>query len=172
MSKRYELVLAIYLTRRGFAFVVFEGPLSPVDWGITRRDGLEKNDRCLKVISTLLQRYRPDVLVLQDTSWTGTHRPQRITNLNSATFELAERQSIAVCAFSSERVRVAFSHLGTPNKYAIAEAIAKHIPAFERYLPPPRKPWMSEDIRMGLFEAAALVLTFFHSKADGEQDAA
>jgi hypothetical protein len=172
MFKRYELVLAIYLTRRGFAFVLFEGSLSPVDWGITRRDGLGKNDRCLTVISALLRRYRPDVLILQDMSWTGTHRPRRITDLNSATFELAERHGIAVCAFSNERVRAAFSHVGSPSKYTIAEAIAKHIPAFERYLPPPRKPWMPEDSRMGLFEAAALALTFFHSATGGDQEAA
>jgi hypothetical protein len=40
-------------------------------------------------------------------------------------------------------------------------ARAKHIPAFERHVPPPRKPWMSEDARMGLFDAAALALIFF-----------
>jgi hypothetical protein len=56
----------------------------------------------------------------------------------------------------------------TPSKYAIAEAIAKHLPAFERHLPPQRKPWMSEDSRMGIFNAAALALTFFQSTAGGE----
>jgi hypothetical protein len=47
------------------------------------------------------------------------------------------------------------------NKQIIAEAIARHVPAFERYVPPPRKPWMSEDARMGLVDAAALGLVFF-----------
>jgi hypothetical protein len=32
--RRYDLVLAIYPQTRGFAFVLFEGWLSPVDWGI------------------------------------------------------------------------------------------------------------------------------------------
>ena len=50
-------------------------------------------------------------------------------------------------------------------KQMVAEAIAKHIPAFERYVPPPRKPWMSEDSRMGLFDAAALGLVFFQNAA-------
>ncbi len=172
MLKRYELVLAIYLTRRGFAFVLFEGSLSPVDWGTTRRDGYAKNDSCLKVVTVLIRRYQPDVLVLQDTSWTGTHRSKRITNLNAAIFELAEGLGIPVCVFSRDRVRVTFSHLGSPSKHAIAEAITRHIPAFERYLPPPRKPWMAEDARMGLFDAAALALTFFQSAAGGEQKAA
>jgi len=49
------------------------------------------------------------------------------------------------------------------DRRSLALVIAQHIPAFERYLPPPRKPWMSEDARMGLFDAAALALTFFQS---------
>ena len=52
---------------------------------------------------------------------------------------------------------------GVLNKQSLAETIARHIPAFARYLPPPRKPWMSEDSRMSLFDAAALALTFFQS---------
>ena len=53
----------------------------------------------------------------------------------------------------------------------IAETIAKHIPAFDRYLPPPRKPWMSEDPRMAVFDAVALALTFLRSVADGGKEA-
>jgi hypothetical protein len=51
--------------------------------------------------------------------------------------------------------------MGFTNKQMLASLIAKHIPAFERHVPPPRKPRMSEDARMGLFDAAALVLVFF-----------
>jgi hypothetical protein len=166
--QRYELALAIYLTRRGFAFVLFEGSLSPLDWGTTRRYGPEKNDHCLKIAGALFRRYHPDVLVLQDTSWTGTQRSERIMNLNAALFEFAERQGLPVCAFSRDSVRTVFGYLGSPTKHAIAEVIAKHIPAFEPYLPPERKPWMEEDARMGIFDAAALALTFFESTAGGE----
>jgi len=41
------------------------------------------------------------------------------------------------------------------TKHKIAEAIAKHIPALDLYVPPARKPWMSEKARMGIFDAAA-----------------
>jgi hypothetical protein len=167
---RYNLAIAIYLTAHGFAFTLFEGPLSPVDWGIVRRDGPEKNRGCLKAIRTLLHRYRPDVLVLQDTSWTGTPRPQRITDLNAAIFKTAEDLAISVCAFSGDQVRAAFGSVQPSTRHALAEAIVKHIPAFEGFLPKPRKWWNSEDPRMGLFDAAALALTFFHSKG-GEQAA-
>jgi hypothetical protein len=163
--KRYELLLAIYLTKRGLAYVLLEGSLAPVDWGSTRRPGATKNKQCLSFAAMLMRRYQPDVLVLQDTSWTGTRRSPRITDLNASLFEVAEALGIPVCAFSRERVRAAFGHLGSPNKHEIAEAIGKHIPAFERHLPPQRKPWMSEDSRMGIFDAAALALTFIQSAA-------
>jgi len=166
--QRYELVLAIYLTRRGLAFVLFEGSFSPLDWGSRRRDGSEKNSYCLKAARTLFHRYRPDVVVLQDTSWTGTVRSRRIMNLNVAIFEAAEQQGLPVCAFSRDQVRTAFRHLPSPTKDAIAEAIAKHISAFQPYLPPQRKRWQDEDARMGIFDAAALALTFFKGAAGGE----
>jgi hypothetical protein len=168
MLNRYDLVLAIYLTKRGLAFVVFQGSLSPLDWGSTRRYGPEKNDHCLKIAGALFSRYQPEVLVLQDTSWTGTRRTARITNLNAAIFELADQHGLSVCSFSRDRVWAGFSYLGSPTKYAIAEAIAKHIPAFEHHLPRRRKHYMDEDARMGIFDAAALALTFFESAAGGE----
>jgi hypothetical protein len=172
IARRYEFVLAIYPTRRGFAYALFEGSLSPVDWGIARRSGERKNERCLRMIAALFLRYEPDVLILQDTSPTGTLRSKRVQNLNSAIGEMAERNGIPVRCYSRAGVRLAFNHLKSPSKQAIAESIAKHIPAFERYLPRPRKRWMAEDTRMDLFDAVALVLTFFRSIAGGEAEAA
>src|SRR3981081_1306019 len=102
--KRYALVLAIYPTNRGFAFVLFEGALSPIDWGIARRDGHEKNSRCLTLIAALFLRYEPDVLVLQDTSLAGTQRSPRIIDLNIAISELAEEPGMPVHAYSRARV--------------------------------------------------------------------
>jgi len=166
--KRYEFVLAIYPSARGIAFTLFEGPLSPIDWGTRRARGQRGNNRCLRIIDALLIRYRPDVVVLQDTSPKGTHRSRRVTSLNAAIGELAERHSISVYAYSRAEVRLAFGHLAFTSKHAIAEAIAKHIPAFERYLPPRRKLWMSEDSRMWVIDAAMLALTFFQSASGGE----
>jgi len=159
-------VLAVYLSTRGFGFVLFEGPLSPVDWGVkdVRRSG--KNDACLLAIAKMLERYRPGILVLQDTSERGTPRARRIRHLNVAIAELAESVGIERIAFSRSEVMRAFANVGALNKRQVAETIARKIPAFERYLPPVRKPWMSEDSRMSLFDAAALALTFFQSPCD------
>jgi hypothetical protein len=161
--RRYELVLSVYPNTRGFAFVLFEGPLSPFDWGVKEMRGRGKHSRCLAKIIAILDRYQPEIMVLQDTSSNGTRRARGVTNLNAAISELADDRGILVYPYSREDVRGAFGYLGAVNKQIIAEVIAKHIPAFGRYVPPPRKPWMSEDARMGLFDAAALGLVFFQS---------
>jgi hypothetical protein len=103
------------------------------------------------------------VVVLQDMSERGTHRPHRIRRLNKTITERAESNGLPVRFFSRNDVRRCFAYLQTVSKDAIAAAITKHIPAFERFLPPPRKLWKSEDARMGIFDAAALALTFFYT---------
>ncbi|WP_035680678.1 hypothetical protein, partial [Bradyrhizobium liaoningense] len=151
------------LNTRGFAFIMFEGHVSPFDWGIRETRGPRKGKGCLLRISQIIDRYAPDVLVIQDTSEQGTRRARWISTLNRSIVSLANDRGVPVFAYSRDRVRGAFERHGCPNKQSLAELIAKHIPAFEQYVPPPRKPWMSEDRRMGLFDAAALALVFFES---------
>ncbi|SDG43964.1 Holliday junction resolvasome RuvABC endonuclease subunit [Bradyrhizobium sp. Rc2d] len=165
MLRRHALVLSVYLNTRGFAFIVFEGHLSPFDWGIRETRGPRKNNTCLIRITTVFDRYAPDALVIQNTSESGTERARRIRNLNSAIVKLAEARGIPVFAYSRDQVRRTFEPYGCPNKESLAELIAKHIPAFEQYVPPRRRSWMSEDRRMGLFDAAALALVFFQTLA-------
>ena len=161
---RYDLVMAVFPNARGFAHVVFEGPLSPVDWGMSDVRGDHRNRQCLRLVSVLLARYAPDILILRDVSCILPVRRQRLPQLIEAIEALAETKGIPVAKFSREQVRQSFSHLGSPTRYAIVETIAKHIPMFEPFFPPVRKIWKNEDRRMGLFDAAALALTFFHRR--------
>ena len=160
-TRRHTLVLAIYPHTRGLAFVVFEGPLSPYDWGLFEARGNDKNADCIERVRRLLERYRPDVLVLQRMGKSGTRRGARVEALNEEMLTLAVQLKIRCVAFSREEVQQTFNYLGTVNKQIVAETLARHIPALEQYLPPPRKLWRAEDPRLSLFEAAALVWKFF-----------
>jgi hypothetical protein len=68
-----------------------------------------------------------------------TRRTHRIRRLNELVVELAENLCVPVVSYSRPQVRECFAYLGTVNKDQIATAIAKHIPQFGRFLPPPRK---------------------------------
>ena len=168
--KRRKLVLAIYFQTSGFGFVLLEHGFSPVDWGAPEVRGQDRAKRCLKQIDALLALHTPDILILQDMSRRGTRRTPRIQNLNRQTLLLAKRRGVAVRTFSRAQVLDYFQEFGATKKQRIAETIAKHIPALSLYVPPPRKPWKSEDARMGIFEAAALAWTFSQSN-DGERGA-
>jgi hypothetical protein len=163
------LTLAIYFSTRGSSFVLFEGTDSPYDWGIFEVPGPRKEAKCQRKVLQLLDRYEIDVLVLQDTGPEGTRRASRLANLNAAVEAAARQNGVPVFKYSRADV-YAFASAGFSNKQNLAEVIAKHIPyipALEGHVPPPRKPWKSEDARMALFDAAALALVFFQKA--GEQ---
>jgi hypothetical protein len=171
-TRRHDLVLAVYPNTRGFAFVLFEGSLAPVDWGIVKVSSEEKNRDSIRRIAQLLGRFTPEALVLQDMSENGARRARRIRDLNEAIGLLAETQGVPVFRYSRGKEREHFASFGMSGKRGIAEAIAKQIPMLARFLPPVRKIWMSEDARMGLFDATALALTFFYRDTLGETQAA
>jgi hypothetical protein len=161
--RKYPLIAAIYPNTRGFAFVVFEGPFAPVDWGTTAARGFDKNQHCLKMATRLFAHYSPELLLLQDTSTEEAHRAERIRFLNNDLAVIANDEGVEVIRVTRAQVRRTFSYLDAPTKHQIATAIVRHIPAFERLLPRIRKPWMSEDARMGIFDATSLVFAYFQS---------
>ena len=132
-----RLITAIYLNSRGFGFALFEGPIAPLDWGTVEIRGKEKREKLLARVDAVFARHRPDVVVLQDTSERGTHRPHRIRRLNETIAVRAESYGVPVRFFTRNDVRRRFAYLQMVSKDAIAAAIAKHIPALGRFLPPP-----------------------------------
>jgi hypothetical protein len=58
-----------------------------------------------------------------------------------------------------------FSESGASNKQDIAIAITARYPELAPRLPHFRKPWMSEDYRMSIFDAVGLGLMVFHIPA-------
>ena len=162
-----ELVLAIYPQTSGFAFVLFKGWDAPVDFGAYEVRGGVKNARCMKRAESLLALHSPDVLVLQQMS--RSDRAPRIQQLNRNIAELGRSYDITVHTYRRAELRESFAyHFDATTKQRIAETIAQQIPALSLYLPPERKPWKGEHLRMGIFEAAALAWMYFH---DDHRDA-
>lgn len=156
--QRYDLILSIYLTIRGYAYVLAEGPLNPVDWSTSEARGPEKNTKCLKSIEALVKRYRPDILILENASHKSSWRSLRVQKLNSDICVFAQDYGIPVISVSREEIKAAFARHGAETKDEIAEVISERIPVLASYLPPVRKSWVSVDARMGLFDAAAQLL--------------
>jgi hypothetical protein len=157
-----NIIAALFPNARGFAYVVFEDGTFPIDWGISDVAGGEKAERCLCRLNDIIDRYRPNVLLLRDARGL---RARRTVEIIEASSSLAESWGVDAVNVSSKQVREAFAQLGPrPTRYARAEAIIQEIPMFGPYLPPVRKIWKGEDRRMGLFDAAGLAITFLKSR--------
>jgi hypothetical protein len=163
-----QLVCAIYPSTRGFGYAIFERPHSLVDWGVKAIHSRQKNLASLRKVRELLSFYRPDVLVLEDYRGRGSRRAKRIQTLINLIAAHAAEERIATASFSRSDVRACF---GLTTKREIAETIVREFPELEPRLPPVRKIWMSEDVRMNIFDAAALAVTFFDTKTQDKQAA-
>ena len=154
-------VLAIDPSTRGFGFAILEGPERLIDWAV-KETKVNKNAKSLKLIDDLIDRYQPNVIVVEDYEGKGSRRCYRVGALINDISKLAAKRKIMVRSFSRAKVKQAFFESGAVNKHEIASAIAKGFPELAPRLPRVRKPWMSEDYRMSIFDAVALATAFFH----------
>ncbi len=163
MSRKQTRVLAIDPCTRGFGFAVLEGPDRLIDWGV-KETKTDKKRRSLKFIAELVDLYQPSVVVVEDYKAKGSRRCRRVGKLIDDITKLALNRELKVRRFSRLKVKHGFADSGTKTKYEIAIAITKRFPELAPRLPRVRKPWMSEDYRMSIFDAMGLGLCFFHSQ--------
>jgi Holliday junction resolvasome RuvABC endonuclease subunit len=156
-------VLAIDPSVRGLGFAILEGPNQLIDWGV-KETKTDKKRRSLKLVDELIEQYRPIVIVVEDYEAKGSRRCRRVKALIADISKLAAKKRVKVRKFSRLKVKQTFSGAGASNKYEIAVAIANRFPELAPRLPRFRKPWMSEDYRMSIFDAVGLGIIFFTPK--------
>lgn len=159
-QEKYQAVLGVHPTARGMGWVIAASPLTLIDWGIIRASG-DKNATCLRRISELIETFSPAVIVIRHASGSSRKRVKRVQRLVTAVVQLARTRNIEIKLFAEKQVRTHFERFGAKTREDIAQFLASNIDALSSRIPPKRKPWMSEDARMGLFDAAALVVAFF-----------
>jgi Holliday junction resolvasome RuvABC endonuclease subunit len=153
-------ILAIDPTSRGFGYVVFEGTMRLIDWAVVSLK-TERDTRTLARIGGLLLRCHPDVVVLEKSNAKGSRRGKRVRRLLEEISELARSHHCGVRRYSRIQVRQVFDGRGARNKHDIAAFIAESYPELFPRLPRYRKPWMPEDERMAIFDAASFALAYF-----------
>jgi len=154
--------LAVHPTTYGLGFAVFEEPLHLIDWGVYRAGG-DKNQKCLRWLDSLIKRYEPRVVILEERGPQDRQRSDRIRRLlRSAAIEIRRRGKV-LKRVPRTQVRSLFEGQGVKTKEGIANIIVKLFPELTHQLPPTRKSWMPEHPRMGMFEAIAIALTYLDS---------
>lgn len=153
-------VVALDPTSRGYGFVCFEGIGKLVDWGHTQVKS-KKHAKTLESIASLLAKYDPQVVVIEDTFSLLSRRSKRVKNLLTEVVDFVLSSNKEIECYSTMEVYRCFTPDGQITKYEIAELIASMYPELAPRLPPKRKIWMSEDERTSIFDAAALALSFY-----------
>lgn len=164
MSKQesnHKRVLAFDFGTRGFGYAVMEGPHQLIDWGVgqVRRD---KTAVTLAKVGHLINRYQPDILVVEDYAGQDKRRPERVRVLAKRVRKTAITAGGKVQTFSRSKVKEAFVGTEAVTKHQIATLLARWFPELTSRLPPKRKPWMPEHPQMGLFDAVSLAMTCFY----------
>lgn len=160
----HSKVLGVFPTSRGFGYAIFNGPFALVDAGdvVLLR---HKNQAALDRIARLLARHEPQALVLEAYEGPGTKRCERIKQLSASIFALAADRGHHVEVYPRNEVQETFAEEPAATRDEVAAAVAKRVPALAVRLPRPRRSFDSEDKRLAIFSAAALVLTFYRKGA-------
>jgi hypothetical protein len=154
-------ILAIAPLSRGLGYAVMEGPDRLVASG-NKAILRDKNSRALAWVNKFIQFYQPDVLVLPNVTAADTRRAARIKALHRKIVACAGKQELNVRLISVTQVRAKLLDDAKGTKFAVAQALAGKFPAeLGKRLPPKRRPWMSEDPRMDIFDAVGLAMAFW-----------
>lgn len=160
--KNYQEVLAIDPMISGFAFAVLEQGGRLVDWGRKKTSSIDRNARCADGVTALIRTYRPDALVLEDCAGEGSRRCARVRALIRKLHTVASSESIPVESIPPRFLREICTGNSRATKHDVARTLATRLPELARHVPPVRKPWMTEDPRMSIFDAVALAVSVFH----------
>lgn len=105
MSAQFQVpkALAINLTTRGYVFVQFNSPMSPFDWGERVIKARDKHEATLKDLRLLIEKFGPDVLVIEDAVSSGFKRGVRARKLYRDINRLADSTVLSFAIFQQER---------------------------------------------------------------------
>jgi len=157
-------VLAIAPLSRGLGYAVMEGPDKFVACG-NKAILRDKNAGALAWVNRFMQFYQPDVLVLPNVTAADTRRAARIKTLHRQIVAWAGKKKVKVRLVSVTQVRTQLLGDSKGTKFAVAQMLAAKYPTeLGLRLPPKRRPWMSEDPRMDIFDAVSLAVAFWERR--------
>ena len=152
-------VLAVDPFSRGVGFAVLEGSERLIDWGL-RTTGRADNAKAARVIGKLVDRFRPDVLALENWESAGSRRCVRVKMLLDR-IAADEGRRVPVRFIARRDIRAIGPLPQTGTKRGRACFLAERFTELHAFLPPVRQPWMPEDPKMAIFDAVGFAVSCF-----------
>jgi hypothetical protein len=162
-NEKQRRVLALDLRASKFGFVVFEGPVKLLDFGVrsyARHYG-PLGATARRKFAALVDLYFPSVVVLGFVSGRSDDRNARVNAVQKTLRQDAKRRSVPIRCLSRKKVRRFFQAQGLTTKYHIAAHLAERFPDLAWELAPKRRPWEAEPYQMPVFDAAAVGVAYY-----------
>lgn len=134
---------------------MLEGGNRLIDWGVARLYS-KKDEEFLVRVESMIARYSPAVIALEDVS--STRRSERTAKRINDLVGYAMSIDIERALVTSGEIRSVLGLAHDEPKHAVASAIARLFPELAATLPPRRKPWQTEDERMNVFDATGIAI--------------
>lgn len=161
-TPRPQRILALDPWSRGIGVAVLYGE-KLVLCRVRHLRGPPLPERLLKngitAVEDLIQIYAPGVLVLPSVSQSNSHRSRHVRVFVQTVTRLAARRRIRVMERSRQQIELTLGVEGSVSRHRVAEVVAYRFPVLQPKLPPPRRPWQPQDLRLSAFFAVALTLT-------------
>jgi hypothetical protein len=164
-----KYVLAVHPTQRGLGWVLFDAPLSIIDWALSDvSDDITAST--LARITTTLTRYSVQEIVMESSGGDHSRRSYRIKSVEAQIERLAHHNCLEFRSIPRSEIERCFSSVTGKTREAIADRIAYLFPELRPRLPPHRKSYMSDDGRMAIFIAASAGIAAFGLKNTESED--
>ena len=158
-----DRILAIDRFVSGLGFVVLEGPESLISWGL-KSIAREKPVAPLRIVDSLIELYDPNMIIVEDCRMKGCRLGEQAKDLIEEVAVLASARRIKCQRCARQSADKVFSRHQAHGKQQIAVELAEWFPELARHLPRPRKPSVSEDPRMSIFDALALAVVHYEKR--------
>src|SRR6187401_3179202 len=145
-------VTAITPFSKGFGYCVLEQRIRLVDWGFKALPRNADFTALTNRAAELVELYPPTLLVLPGTG--SGHRSPRVLEFIEELRKLARSRQLACLRIDLAYMMNFFFNGKAATKSKLAVTLGEAFPKeLGVYVPPPRKPWMSEDNRLNIFAA-------------------
>lgn len=153
-------VLALEVTSTVLSYAVLEGEELLIEWGGHAISG--GVSAFLPRLRREVERYRPDVLVIEDAAL--SRKGKRVRDRLAWAEEWATEAGVECRAIPTEAFRAYVRTYG-PTKSDLASAVARLFPELGARVPRRSRIWESEPKRLGVFVAIARALWYFEHRA-------
>lgn len=150
-------LLALYPNARGLCYACIQMPSNLIDYGVANPLPFSKA-RFIKRVEKFIEFYQPKIVVLrgiEKDTWKNMQSGQLIEGIT----QLANERGLSVHSYTRKQIRDVFDVHEAKTKHEISQKLISWIPDLAPLAPQPRKLWMPEDHRMGIFDAVALAVT-------------